>query len=80
MLTAVQAPLPRVINKGNDLRWDGESLTIAETELPSAEQVVFDGCGHVPQVERPEHTNGLLDRFFARVDALGRRGRRLEAA
>jgi Sulfotransferase domain len=38
-LTAVQAPLPRVINKGNDLRWDSESLTIAETELPSAEQV-----------------------------------------
>ena len=38
-LTAVQAPLPRVVNKGNDLRWDGESLTIADTELPSAEQV-----------------------------------------
>lgn len=39
--------------------------------LPSAEQVVLDGCGHVPQVERPERTNGLLERFFARVDALG---------
>ena len=38
-LTAVQPPLPRVVNKGNDLRWDGESLTIADTELPSAEQV-----------------------------------------
>jgi len=42
-----------------------------ERWLPSAEQIVLDGCGHVPQVERPEHTNGLLQRFFARVDALG---------
>jgi pimeloyl-ACP methyl ester carboxylesterase len=39
--------------------------------LPSAQQIVLDGCGHVPQVERPEQTNGLLRRFFADVDALG---------
>jgi pimeloyl-ACP methyl ester carboxylesterase len=49
-----------------------------ERWLPSAEQVVLDGCGHVPQVERPERTNGLLERFFARVDPLG--GTRLQAA
>jgi pimeloyl-ACP methyl ester carboxylesterase len=49
-----------------------------ERWLPSAEQVVLDGCGHVPQVERPERTNGLLERFFARVDPLG--GSRLQAA
>jgi pimeloyl-ACP methyl ester carboxylesterase len=42
-----------------------------ERWLPDAEQVVLHGCGHVPQVERPEQTNGLLERFFARVDALG---------
>jgi pimeloyl-ACP methyl ester carboxylesterase len=42
-----------------------------EQWLPSAEQIVLDGCGHVPQVERPERTNRLLERFFARVDALG---------
>src|SRR3954463_11656269 len=42
-----------------------------ERWLPSAEQIVLDGCGHVPQVERPERTNGLLVRFFARIDALG---------
>ena len=40
---------------------------------PSAEQIVLDDCGHVPQVERPEQTNGLLRRFFADVDALGAR-------
>jgi pimeloyl-ACP methyl ester carboxylesterase len=39
--------------------------------LPSAEQIVLDGCGHVPQVERAAQTSGLLQRFFARVDALG---------
>ena len=39
--------------------------------LPRAEQIVLEGCGHVPQIERPERTNGLLTRFFARIDALG---------
>ena len=42
-----------------------------ERWLPSAEQVVLEGCGHVPQVEAPKRTNGLLERFFARVDPLG---------
>ena len=42
-----------------------------ERWLPDAEQIVLEGCGHVPQVERPERTNGLLTRFFARIDALG---------
>jgi pimeloyl-ACP methyl ester carboxylesterase len=41
-----------------------------EQWLPAAEQIVLDGCGHVPQVEMPERTNRLLERFFARVDAL----------
>jgi pimeloyl-ACP methyl ester carboxylesterase len=39
--------------------------------LPSAEQIVLQGCGHVPQVERPDQTNGMLQRFLAGVDALG---------
>ena len=39
--------------------------------LPGAGQIVLDGCGHVPQVERPERTNGLIRRFFAHADALG---------
>jgi hypothetical protein len=38
-LTPVKAALPKIINKGNDLIWDGESLTIADSELPSAGQV-----------------------------------------
>jgi pimeloyl-ACP methyl ester carboxylesterase len=48
--------------------------------LPSAEQIVLDRCGHVPQVERPDQTNGLLRRFLARVDALGSTARRVRAA
>ena len=39
--------------------------------LPSAEQLVLEGCGHVPQVERADQTAGLLERFFMRIDALG---------
>ena len=37
--------------------------------LPGAEQVTIDACGHVPQVERPQETNRLLMRFFARADS-----------
>ena len=40
--------------------------------LPSAEQIVIQECGHVPPVERPDQTNGVLGRFFARADALRR--------
>jgi pimeloyl-ACP methyl ester carboxylesterase len=36
--------------------------------LPSAEQVVMQDCGHVPQVERPEECNRLLLDFFARAE------------
>jgi len=43
-----------------------------ERWLPSAEQIVITGCGHAPQVERPAHTNGLIERFLARVAPLGR--------
>jgi pimeloyl-ACP methyl ester carboxylesterase len=38
--------------------------------LPSAEQVVLDSCGHVPQVERAERTSELLEGLFARADAV----------
>jgi pimeloyl-ACP methyl ester carboxylesterase len=41
--------------------------------LPTAEQITLESCGHVPQVERPEQTNGLVRRFIASVDALGER-------
>ena len=44
-----------------------------EEWLPSAEQIVLDGCGHVPQVERPEQTAGMLRRLFDRAEALGPR-------
>jgi pimeloyl-ACP methyl ester carboxylesterase len=51
-----------------------------ERALPGAEQVVLQGTGHVPQVERPDRTNGLVRRFLARVDALGGSPTRLRAA
>jgi pimeloyl-ACP methyl ester carboxylesterase len=35
------------------------SRHVAEA-LPQAHQVVLEQCGHVPQVELPERTNGLL--------------------
>jgi pimeloyl-ACP methyl ester carboxylesterase len=41
-----------------------------EQWLPGADHVLLDQCGHVPQIERPEQTNGLLRRLFASTDAL----------
>ena len=48
--------------------------------LPSAEQIVLDRCGHVPQVEKAEQTNGLLLRFFGHHDVLRVPARRIAAA
>jgi pimeloyl-ACP methyl ester carboxylesterase len=39
-----------------------------ERWLPGAEQMVIQACGHAPQVEQPARVNGLVERFFARVD------------
>jgi pimeloyl-ACP methyl ester carboxylesterase len=39
--------------------------------LPHAEQVTIDGCGHVPQVERPDETNELLLSFLSRAQRAG---------
>ncbi|MCX6386620.1 MAG: alpha/beta fold hydrolase [Solirubrobacterales bacterium] len=38
--------------------------------LPSASQIVLEGCGHVPQVERAQQTSDLLRSFFGDIDAL----------
>ena len=48
--------------------------------LPSAEQVVLDDCGHVPQIEHPDDTGDLLLDFFARFDALDEPGGETRAA
>ncbi len=47
--------------------------------LPSARQVVLSGCGHVPQIERPEQTTALVVEHLGRVDA-GRSDAGLRAA
>jgi pimeloyl-ACP methyl ester carboxylesterase len=49
--------------------------------LPRAEQHVLESCGHVPQVERPDEVNAMLQEFFARADARdGRRRRQIRLA
>ena len=32
--------------------------------LPNCESVILDDCGHVPQYEHPEKTNGLIRDFL----------------
>lgn len=52
--------------------------------LPDAQQIVLEGCGHVPQVEHPELTTELLHGFFDHANAARpmrrRRLRRVAAA
>src|SRR5215211_6230292 len=43
--------------------------------LPEARQVVLPECGHVPQVELPERTNGLIAEHIARAPSAARRSR-----
>ena len=49
-----------------------------EQWLPGAEQIVFEGCGHVPQVERPEQINGAARAASSRASTPS--GRRTGAA
>lgn len=49
----------------------GFSRHVAEA-APHARQVVLDGCGHVPQVELPEQTNGLIAEMIAAAARPGR--------
>ena len=44
-----------------------------ERWLPGAEQVVLEGCGHVPQVERPEQHQRPARALLRRVDPLDAR-------
>ena len=63
-LSELAAPSLFVWGTHDDLIPAGFKRHVAEW-LPSAEQIVLAGCGHVPQVERPEQTIGLLRRFLA---------------
>ena len=38
---------------------------VAEERMPGARVHIFDPCGHVPQVERPEEFNELVLEFLA---------------
>jgi pimeloyl-ACP methyl ester carboxylesterase len=78
-LARLEPPALFVWGSHDKLIPSGFSNTVAEW-LPSAEQMVLQGCGHVPQVERPDQTNGLIRRLFARVDALGTTRRSSTAA
>jgi pimeloyl-ACP methyl ester carboxylesterase len=69
-LTDLEPPALFVWGSHDKLIPAGFSRYVTEA-LPSAEQIVLDGCGHVPQIERPEQTAGLLQRLFARADAMG---------
>src|SRR4051794_38794360 len=71
-LAGLQPPALFVWGSHDKLIPAGFRRYVAEA-LPDAEQIVLDGCGHVPQVERPEQTAGMLRRLFAQAEAMGPR-------
>jgi pimeloyl-ACP methyl ester carboxylesterase len=72
-LAELDAPALFVWGSHDKLIPAGFKRVVAEW-LPSAEQIVLEGCGHVPQVERADEVNALLLRFFGSC-ADARRGR-----
>jgi len=58
-LAALAPPALFVWGDSDRLVPAGFARHVAEA-LPSAEQIVLDECGHVPQVELPEQTNQLI--------------------
>jgi len=68
-LAGLQAPALFVWGSQDRLIPAGFSRHVAQW-LPDAEQITLDGCGHVPQIERPAQTIGLLRRLFSSTDAL----------
>lgn len=71
-LAALEAPALFFWGTKDPLIPAGFSRHVAKW-LPDAEQVVLDGCGHVPQIERPQEINAALVAFFGRVDARAKR-------
>jgi pimeloyl-ACP methyl ester carboxylesterase len=71
-LAELQPPALFVWGSHDKLIPPGFRRHVAEA-LPDADQIVLQGCGHVPQVERPEQTAGMLRRLFAQAEAMGTR-------
>jgi len=70
-LSDLEAPALFVWGSHDRLIPAGFSKIVAEW-LPGAEQIVLDGCGHVPQVERSQEVNDLLAAFLASCERAGR--------
>jgi pimeloyl-ACP methyl ester carboxylesterase len=68
-LAGLQPPALFVWGTHDKLIPAGFRRHVAEA-LPAAEQIVLEGCGHVPQIERAEQTAGIVRRLFARTEAL----------
>src|SRR3954451_5544698 len=71
-LADLEAPAMFVWGSHDKLIPAGFKRHVAEW-LPTAQQVVIDCCGHVPQIECPELTNPLLRDFLAVADTSRRR-------
>src|SRR3954464_5474670 len=72
-LADLEAPALFIWGTHDKLIPSGFKRHVAEW-LPTAQQVVLDHCGHVPQIERPEETIDLLCEFFGAGSARDRRG------
>lgn len=64
-LSALQVPALFIYGRHDALITHRFAKKVQRT-LPQAEVVVWSDCGHVPQIEFPDRTARLLQRFFAR--------------
>jgi pimeloyl-ACP methyl ester carboxylesterase len=72
-ITVLQASMPAmkqptlVVWGRNDNLLPAQQANILKANLPNARVVLFDACGHVPQVERPVDFNKTVLDFLATV-------------
>jgi pimeloyl-ACP methyl ester carboxylesterase len=62
-LAKMEPPALYVYGKHDTLITHHFSKKVSKS-LPNAKVEVWDDCGHVPQIEHPERTVGLLEGFF----------------
>lgn len=65
-LAELTAPILVIWGREDPSRWEYAAEAVGQ--MPSAELVVFDACGHLPYIDDPERFNGVVKEFLGQED------------
>ncbi len=63
VLKSIQIPV-QIINGSDDYICSTESVDYLKSEIPTAQVVLFKGCGHFPFISQPQEFNKVLENFL----------------